>query len=72
LINALLSNGSVNKPQQQKGNCVLYAVRAEQKHVARQRSSKHASTTMGDGVFREVGSKELSWKQTVLRFSSQF
>jgi hypothetical protein len=50
LINGLLSNGFVNKPQQ-KGNCVFYAVRAEQKHIARQRS-KHESTTMGSGVFR--------------------
>jgi hypothetical protein len=55
-----LSNGSVNKPQQQKRNCIFYAVRAEQKHVARQRRSKHASTTMTDGVFRGVGAKELS------------
>jgi hypothetical protein len=39
---------------------VFYAVCAEQNRVARQRSGKHTSTTMGDSVFRGIRAKELS------------
>jgi hypothetical protein len=60
LINALLSNGSVSKLHQQKGNCVLYSIHTKQKHVARQHSSKQVSTTMGEGVFHGVCAKVLS------------
>jgi hypothetical protein len=34
--------------------------RSCRKHIAKQRSRKHVSTTMGDGVFRGVREKELS------------
>jgi hypothetical protein len=62
MARALLSNGSVNKPQQRT---VFYGVRTEQKHgdrksAARQRSGDHASIKMGDGVFRGVRAKKLS------------
>jgi hypothetical protein len=42
------------------------------KSVAKQRSGKHSSTRVGDGVFRGVLAKELSLKQMALRFSSEF
>jgi hypothetical protein len=32
MARVLLSNGSVNKQQQEKENCVFYAVRSKQKH----------------------------------------
>jgi hypothetical protein len=42
-----------------EGKLCFYAVRTEKKHVVRQCSGKHASTTMGDGVFRGISAKEL-------------
>jgi hypothetical protein len=54
MARSLLSNGSVNKPQQQT---IFYGVRAET--LAMQRFGKHVSA-MEDGVFRGVRAKELS------------
>jgi hypothetical protein len=63
MARALLSNGSVNKPQQ---GTVFYGVRAAS--VAMQWFGKHVSNI--EAVFRGVRAKELS--QTALQFSSDF
>jgi ABC-type Fe3+-citrate transport system substrate-binding protein len=68
LINALPGNSSVSTRTQATitWKQFLHAVRTEQKrgvkrkYFARQRSCKHASTTMEDGVFRGIRAKELS------------
>jgi hypothetical protein len=66
LINALSGNSSVNtnRSNNRMEMCVLCGplrakARRYRKSVARQRSCKHTSTTMG-GVFRVVRAKELS------------
>jgi hypothetical protein len=63
LINALLGNSSVNTNRESAfsmRSAPSKSTERYRKSVARQRSSKHESTTMGDGVFLVVRAKELS------------
>jgi hypothetical protein len=60
LINALPSNGSVNNLNNRE--TVFYAVGTEQKHVARQRSVKHASTKNGRRCFPRVPCRGVTLK----------
>jgi hypothetical protein len=63
LINALPGNSSVNTNGGKNGRETIFSMSStlsNMKSVARQRSCKHASTKMGDGVFRGVRAEESS------------
>jgi hypothetical protein len=74
MTKALPGNGSINTSQHAtiRGKlCFLCGLRQtnarnNRTSIARQRSSKHASLTKEDDVFRGVRAEELSWRQSAL------